>query len=80
MNIDCIAENIVLPVMKKGDRLVIDYVGAYDMTQWMQFITLRPNIVMVMEDGSVELIRESENIEYLLENERIPEKLRSFSL
>jgi len=37
---------------------------------------MRPNIVMVMEDGSVELIRKSENLEYLLDRELIPSKLR----
>ena len=80
MNIDCIAESITLPVMKKGDMVVIDYVGAYDMTQWMQFIQMRPNVVMILEDKSVEIIREAENIDYLMQNERVPEKLRSFKL
>jgi len=80
MNIDCIAESITLPVMKKGDMVVIDYVGAYDMTQWMQFITMRPNVVMILEDKTVEIIREAENIDYLMQNERVPEKLRSFKL
>ncbi len=76
MNIDCIRESILIPALKKGEHLVIEDVGAYDMTQWMQFITMRPNIVMVMEDGSVELIRKSENLEYLLDRELIPSKLR----
>lgn len=80
MNIDCVAESITLPVMKKGDQLVIDYVGAYDMTQWMQFIQMRPNVVMIMEDKTFELIREAETIEYLMTNERIPEKLKNFKL
>ncbi len=80
MNIDCIAESITLPVMKKGDMVVIDYVGAYDMTQWMQFITMRPNVVMILEDKTVEIIREAENIDYLMQNERVPEKLRSFKI
>jgi len=66
--------------MKKGDQLVIDYVGAYDMTQWMQFIQMRPNVVMIMEDKTVELIREAETIDYLMTNERIPEKLKNFKL
>jgi diaminopimelate decarboxylase len=41
----------------------------------MQFIAMRPNVVMVMENGSVELIRKAENIDYLMERERVPEKL-----
>lgn len=76
MNIDCVRESIVLPPLNKGDQLVIEYVGAYDMTQWMQFIQMRPNVVMIMEDGTVELIRKSENLDYLLDREVLPAKLK----
>lgn len=76
MNIDCVRESIVLPSLNKGDKLVIEYVGAYDMTQWMQFIAMRPNVVMIMEDGKVELIRKSENLDYLLDREVMPEQLK----
>jgi len=76
MNIDCVRESIVLPSLNKGDRLVIEYVGAYDMTQWMQFIAMRPNVVMIMEDGTVELIRKLEKLEYLLDREVMPEQLK----
>jgi diaminopimelate decarboxylase len=75
MNIDVVRESITLPLLKKGDKIVIEYVGAYDMTQWMQFITLRPNVVMIMEDGSVELIRKSETLDYITDVELLPEKL-----
>lgn len=76
MNIDVIRDSILLPPIKKGERIVIEYVGAYDMTQWMQFITLRPNVVMIMEDGTIELIRNSENLDYILDREVLPEKLK----
>ena len=76
MNIDLIRDSILLPPLKKGDRLVIEDVGAYDMTQWMQFITLRPNVVMIMQDGSVELIRKSEDLNYILDREVMPSKLK----
>jgi diaminopimelate decarboxylase len=75
MNIDVIRESITLPSLRKGDKLVIEDVGAYDMTQWMQFISMRPNVVMIMEDGSVELIRKAENLEYILQQEILPKKL-----
>jgi len=75
MNIDCISDGMILPSLKIGDKLVIKYVGAYNMTQWMQFITLRPNIVMIMEDKSVELIRKSETLDYIMKQEIIPKKL-----
>ena len=76
MNIDLIRESILLPAVKKGERLVIEDVGAYDMTQWMQFITMRPNVVMVMQDGTVELIRKSEDLNYILDREVLPSKLK----
>ncbi len=76
MNIDLIRESILLPAVKKGERLIIEDVGAYDMTQWMQFITMRPNVVMVMQDGSVELIRKTEDINYILDREVLPKQLK----
>lgn len=78
MNIDCIRDGIILPILKKDDKLVIHYVGAYNITQWMQFITLRPNVVMIMEDGKVELIRKSETLDYIMSVEQVPEKLKKF--
>jgi len=80
MNIDCIQEDIVLPALKKNDYVVLFYVGAYNMTQWMQFISLRPNIVMITEEGTVELIRQREDLEYIMSLEHIPEKLKGSSL
>lgn len=76
MNIDCIRESILFPALKRGERIVIEYAGAYNNTQWMQFITMRPNVVMIMEDGSVELIRKAETIDDIVKNEIIPAKLK----
>jgi len=76
MNIDLVREQVTLPPLQKGDRLVIHRTGAYDVTQWMQFITLRPNVVMVMENGSVELIRRAETLEDISNQEQIPDSLR----
>ncbi|MCB2201209.1 alanine racemase [bacterium] len=80
MNIDVIRENVNLPLMNKGDHVVIQSVGAYNMTQWMQFITLRPRIVMIDTDGNVHVIREKESLDRLLELERIPKHLEKFEL
>ena len=44
MNIDVIRENISFPALKKDDHVVVHTVGAYNMTQWMQFISLRPAV------------------------------------
>ncbi len=76
MNIDVIRNNISLPMLNKGDRLVIHNVGAYNMTQWMQFITMRPAVVMIAADGSVNLIRNKESVDTIQGPEVIPEYLR----
>jgi diaminopimelate decarboxylase len=80
MNIDVVRDNIDLPLLNKGDHLVVHQVGAYNMTQWMQFITLRPNVVMIDMDGKVHLIRENEKLENINSQERVPEYLKKFEL
>jgi diaminopimelate decarboxylase len=80
MNIDVVRDNIDLPLLNKGDHLVVHQVGAYNMTQWMQFITLRPNVVMIDMDGKVHLIRENEKLENINSLERVPEYLKKFEL
>lgn len=80
MNIDVIRDNIQLPTMKKGDHVVVQNVGAYNMTQWMQFITLRPNIVLIDENRNTFLVRQSETVEYINSMENTPEHLQNFDL
>jgi diaminopimelate decarboxylase len=63
MNIDIVRENCLLPNMVKGDSLVIYPVGAYNVTQWMQFIEMRPAIVLIEANGNVKLIRRRETVE-----------------
>ena len=76
MQIDVIREQIKLPHLEKGDRILIRPVGAYNNTQWMQFITLRPNVVMISEKGEVSVIRQAETVEYMQQMERMPEWLQ----
>lgn len=80
MNIDVIRENASLPLLNKGDHFVIHHVGAYNMTQWMQFITLRPNVVMIDQEKKSHIIRESENLEMISRLESIPGHLKKFEL
>ncbi len=75
MSIDIVRENIMLPLLQRGDHLVVHRVGAYNMTQWMQFITLRPNIVMLDMESHQHLIRKAETLEYIEHVEQIPDHL-----
>jgi diaminopimelate decarboxylase len=74
MNIDVIEESILLPRLERGTRLIISPIGAYNATQSMQFIHCRPAVVMISEDGKVEVIREKEKLEDIEINERLPKK------
>lgn len=76
MNIDVIRKNIDFPMLNKGDHFVIKRVGAYTMTQWMQFITYRPNVVLIDLKGEVHLIRKQEDKEVFRRQELIPDYLR----
>lgn len=76
MNIDVVEEAISLPDLPVGSQLVLSPMGAYNVTQWMQFITYRPTCVMIMEDGSVETIRKREALEDVTACEEMPKKFR----
>ena len=56
-------------------RLIFSPVGAYSVTQWQQFIEYRPNVVLVGEDGQVEVIREAEDLSDIERRERLPPRL-----
>lgn len=75
MNIDVIRESVKLPPLNKGDQVVVHRVGAYNMTQWLQFITMRPKVVMIDLQGIVHLIRDNESLDYLVELEKTPKHL-----
>jgi diaminopimelate decarboxylase len=72
MNIDVVRDHIMFQPLRVGDRVVIRHVGAYNLTQWMQFITERPNVVMVSLKGEHGLIRKAETFETLTQQELVP--------
>lgn len=76
MNIDVMRDTLQFPPMSAGDRLVFRNVGAYNVTQWHQFITLRPAVVMVGLDGRVAKIRRAEQVEDFVNIEEVPPWLR----
>lgn len=75
MNIDVIRQSIMLPPLNTGDSLVITPVGAYNNTQWMQFIEYRPAVVMIHPDENVSIIRNAEDLDYVSQPENIPKHL-----
>jgi diaminopimelate decarboxylase len=80
MNIDVVRDQITLPPLKKDDHVVVHTVGAYNMTQWMQFISMRPAVVMLGLDGKSHLIRKRETIENIEANEVMPQYLSTFKI
>jgi diaminopimelate decarboxylase len=80
MNIDVVRENITFPPLKPGDQVVVHHMGAYNISQSMQFISLRPAIVMIGLDKEVHLIRKKETLATLEKDEKLPEYLKEFKL
>ncbi|MBU2552422.1 MAG: alanine racemase [Proteobacteria bacterium] len=75
MNIDVVRESVMLPTLRPGDPLVIWPVGAYNMTQWLQFIRLRPGVVLITPEGETELIRMPDVMDDLLSREPVSARL-----
>lgn len=75
MNIDVVRESVPLPPLSVGDQVVFSTVGAYNNTQWMQFIEYRPAVVLIAEDGSSHVIREAEDLQVMCQQDRLPKHL-----
>lgn len=75
MAIDVIRDNVDLPPLDTGDVLVLNPVGAYNVTQSMQFIFYRPAVVLIGSDGSTEIIRQRETLDDINRIERVPARL-----
>lgn len=80
MNIDVVRNQVTLPPLKKDDHVVVHTVGAYNMTQWMQFIAMRPAVVLLGTDHKPHLIRKRETLENIEQNEVMPDFLKTHSL
>ena len=77
MNIDVVRDTSLLPPLDPGDHLVLRTVGAYNVTQWMQFITYRPAVVLIGMDGRHALLRRAEDLQTVIEPEEVPPWLMS---
>jgi diaminopimelate decarboxylase len=76
MNIDVIRQAVRFPLLQPGDPVVIERIGAYNMTQWLQFITYRPKVVLLAANGTIHIIRENENLDTFKALEKVPEYLK----
>lgn len=80
MNIDVVRENISMPPLKAGNHVVAHCVGAYNVTQSMQFISLRPAIVLIDTLGKPHIIKSKETLESVQKDEKVPAHLAKFKL
>ncbi len=76
MNIDVLRAAVKFPHLQKDDIVVIPRIGAYNMTQWLQFITMRPNVVLIDKQGVTHIVREAETVLTITDSERMPEYLK----
>jgi diaminopimelate decarboxylase len=75
MNIDVMRHSVWLPPMQVGDRLVFNPVGAYNNTQWQEFIQYRPAVVLAEESGQVSVVRARDNLQSMSAREKLPAHL-----
>jgi diaminopimelate decarboxylase len=75
MNIDIVRQSVRLPPLETGDLLSFWPVGAYNNTQWMQFIQLRPAVVLVRQNGQVNVVRRAETLDDIEAPETLPPDL-----
>lgn len=71
MNIDVIEENISLPPLNRGSILTLSPVGAYNLSQSMQFIRYRPAVVLIDKNSQVHLLKESESLKEIDSTEHL---------
>jgi diaminopimelate decarboxylase len=75
MNIDEMRETTLFPPLSVGERVVFRNVGAYNVTQWMQFIMARPAVALVGADRRHALVRRAETLDDVRRPEEMPEWL-----
>lgn len=73
MNIDVVRDHILLPPLRPGSRVLLRPVGAYNVTQSMPFIHLRPAVCLIGQDGRHAVIRRPETLEDLVRGEVVPD-------
>jgi diaminopimelate decarboxylase len=74
MQIDVIRRGANLPAPKPGDIITIKNVGAYNFSQSMHFIFLKPAVIL-LGSGGIEVLRRAETYEDVKGLENIPQRL-----
>jgi diaminopimelate decarboxylase len=71
MNKDKLAENISLPVLRRGDLVLVEGVGAYDVSRGFAFIQPRPGVLLWTGATDARWLRRPESMEHIqrLEND-----------
>ena len=74
---DVIQEAVALPELTRGDRLVVDRVGAYSLGSASHTnATPKPPVVLLRESGEAELIRPRETCCDVVGDDRVPDDLQ----
>ncbi|MBL4692592.1 MAG: hypothetical protein JKY92_04610 [Magnetovibrio sp.] len=71
MQIDVLRERILMPPLDVGSQLLVSNVGAYCLTQSMQFIQPRPAVVLLGSNGP-EIVRRRETWEDVFRLDSVP--------
>lgn len=75
MNIDVLRNSVMLPPLEAGHIVLFSPAGAYNNTQWMQFIEYRPAVVLIDPRGQAHCIRRREDLQIVTSPEQIPDHL-----
>ncbi|MFZ3126786.1 MAG: hypothetical protein WA136_02115 [Rhodoferax sp.] len=75
MSIDVVRYSVDLPPLSVGDVVTLHPVGAYNLSQSMQFICYRPAVVLIGANGKPEIIRAREGLDDVQRPERLPAHL-----
>lgn len=75
MQIDVVRDRAPLPPLKVGTPVVISNVGAYCLSQSMQFIQPRPAVVLLSQ-GQAEVVRRRETWRDIFALDSVPDRLR----
>ncbi|AIT09514.1 diaminopimelate decarboxylase [Candidatus Francisella endociliophora] len=60
MQHDYLAENILLPELKYKDQILVDNLGAYNISRNNEFIHLKPSVILINKNNNYQILREKQ--------------------